>query len=167
MFRLSISYGYDSIDLFCWAFVGYLSNQTQISYTKNRKVTYQCSFIIFNGYQSTFRGGGKPPGSVFDHSPPRSAQIKNEWRYTSTPPYMPSLREWGSVTFSHLSGERIFTNYDGFPSSQTLESRNRSTAAPMNLFRYIQTARCDPARFWKRSANPRSWHRVFSCPNYF
>jgi hypothetical protein len=30
--------------------------------------------------------GGKAPGSEVDHSPPISAEVKNEWSYTSTPP---------------------------------------------------------------------------------
>jgi hypothetical protein len=37
--------------------------------------------------------GIKRPGHEADHSPPCSAEVKNEWRYTSTPPivlYMPN-----------------------------------------------------------------------------
>jgi hypothetical protein len=30
--------------------------------------------------------GVKRPGREADHSPPSSAEIKNEWSYTSTPP---------------------------------------------------------------------------------
>jgi hypothetical protein len=30
--------------------------------------------------------GVKRPGSEADHSPPSSAEVKNEWSYTSTPP---------------------------------------------------------------------------------
>jgi hypothetical protein len=30
--------------------------------------------------------GVKQPGREADHSPPSSAEIKNEWSYTSTPP---------------------------------------------------------------------------------
>jgi hypothetical protein len=31
--------------------------------------------------------GAKRPGSEADHSPPTSAEVKNTWIYTSTPPY--------------------------------------------------------------------------------
>jgi hypothetical protein len=30
----------------------------------------------------------KRPGREADHSPPSSAEVKNVWRYTSTPPYV-------------------------------------------------------------------------------
>jgi hypothetical protein len=30
--------------------------------------------------------GGKRPGREADHSPPSSAEVKNVWSYTSTPP---------------------------------------------------------------------------------
>jgi len=29
-----------------------------------------------------------PPGNEADHSPPSSAEVKNAWSYTSTPPYV-------------------------------------------------------------------------------
>jgi len=32
--------------------------------------------------------GVKRPGREGDHSPPSSAEIKNAWSYTSTPPYV-------------------------------------------------------------------------------
>jgi hypothetical protein len=38
---------------------------------------YRCSFP---------GGGGKRPGREADHSPPSSAEVKNAWSYTSTPP---------------------------------------------------------------------------------
>jgi len=31
--------------------------------------------------------GVKRPGREVDHSPPSSAEVKNEWSYTSTPQY--------------------------------------------------------------------------------
>jgi hypothetical protein len=33
-----------------------------------------------------FSLGVKRPGREADHSPPSSAEVKNVWRYTSTPP---------------------------------------------------------------------------------
>jgi len=35
-----------------------------------------------------FSPGVKRPGYKADHSPPYSAEIKNVWKYTSTPPYV-------------------------------------------------------------------------------
>jgi hypothetical protein len=32
--------------------------------------------------------GVKRPGRDADHSPPTSAEVKNTWNYTSTPPYV-------------------------------------------------------------------------------
>jgi hypothetical protein len=32
--------------------------------------------------------GGPFPGREADHSPPSSAEVKNAWSYTSTPPYV-------------------------------------------------------------------------------
>ena len=41
-----------------------------------------------DGYRGSYSGGGglKKPGHEFNHSPPFSAEVKNEWSYTSTPP---------------------------------------------------------------------------------
>jgi hypothetical protein len=36
--------------------------------------------------------GGKAAGGEADHSPPSSAEVKNAWSYTSTPPNEPSWR---------------------------------------------------------------------------
>jgi hypothetical protein len=35
-----------------------------------------------------FPPGVRRPGHEADHSPPASAQVKNTWIYTSTPPYV-------------------------------------------------------------------------------
>jgi hypothetical protein len=40
--------------------------------------------------------GVKWPGREADHSPPSSAEVKNAWSYTSTPPY--TFMAWCSVT---------------------------------------------------------------------
>jgi hypothetical protein len=49
--------------------------------------THLASYLL-----STGRGGGflevKRQGREADHSPPTSAEIKNMWIYTSTPPYV-------------------------------------------------------------------------------
>jgi hypothetical protein len=39
------------------------------------------------GTEVLFRGV-KRPGLEADHSSPSSAEVKNEWSYTSTPPYV-------------------------------------------------------------------------------
>jgi len=41
-----------------------------------------------DGYRGSFPGGEgvvKKPGNKLNHSPPFSAEVKNEWSYTSTP----------------------------------------------------------------------------------
>jgi hypothetical protein len=45
------------------------------------------SLIISNGYRGLFPGS-KVIGREADHSPPSSAEVKNEWSYTSTHPYV-------------------------------------------------------------------------------
>jgi hypothetical protein len=42
--------------------------------------------LLFNGYRG-FSPGIKRPGREADHSPPTSANVKNTWIHTSTPPY--------------------------------------------------------------------------------
>ena len=51
--------------------------------------------LQFNGYWHYFPGI-KRSGREGNHSPPSTAQIKNEWSYTSTLPYMPSWRKQGT-----------------------------------------------------------------------
>jgi hypothetical protein len=41
--------------------------------------------LLFIGYRVSFPVV-KRPGSDIDHLPPSSAEVKNEWRYNSTPP---------------------------------------------------------------------------------
>jgi hypothetical protein len=41
--------------------------------------------LLLHGYRDYFQGVMRP-GRGADHSTPSSAKIKNEWRYTSTPP---------------------------------------------------------------------------------
>jgi hypothetical protein len=43
--------------------------------------------------QGAFSLGVKRPGHEADHSPPSSAEVKNAWNYTSTPP----IRLYGVV----------------------------------------------------------------------
>ena len=40
--------------------------------------------LLLNGYRVSFPVV-KRPGSDIDHLPPSSAEVKNEWRYNSTP----------------------------------------------------------------------------------
>jgi hypothetical protein len=40
---------------------------------------------LFNAYVGSF-AGIKRPGRQADHSPPSSAEVKNEWSYTASPP---------------------------------------------------------------------------------
>jgi len=43
--------------------------------------------LLSNGYQELFLSlGVKRPGREADHLFPSSAEVKNTWRYTSTPP---------------------------------------------------------------------------------
>jgi hypothetical protein len=42
--------------------------------------------LLSNGYQGLFPWRVKRPRSEADHSPPSSAEVKNEWSYTSIPP---------------------------------------------------------------------------------
>ena len=43
--------------------------------------------LIFKGYYEQFLRGVKRPGREAEHSPPSSAEIKNEWSYTPTASY--------------------------------------------------------------------------------
>jgi hypothetical protein len=52
--------------------------------------THPASYSIGN---RTLTPGLKWPGRAADHSPPSSAEVKNEWRYTTSPPTL--LRTWG------------------------------------------------------------------------
>ena len=47
------------------------------------------SKLVFNGYRRSFPG--VLPGRDADHSPPSSAEVKNEWSYTT----MPYIRHHG------------------------------------------------------------------------
>jgi hypothetical protein len=47
--------------------------------------------LLSNGYRHLFPWGYRP-GREADHSPPSSAEVKNAWRYTSTPQYV--LLSW-------------------------------------------------------------------------
>jgi len=39
------------------------------------------------------------PGREFGPSPPFSAEVKNEWRYTTSPPICLHVVEWDNFTF--------------------------------------------------------------------
>jgi len=55
--------------------------------------------FLYNGYWDTFQDV-KRPGRDAGQLPLYSTEVKNEWGYTSTPPYMPSWR--GKVHFTFL-----------------------------------------------------------------
>jgi hypothetical protein len=44
--------------------------------------------------------GVKRPGHEFDHSPPFSAAMKNEWNYTSAPPIFLRAVDLGNFTYA-------------------------------------------------------------------
>jgi hypothetical protein len=54
--------------------------------------------LLFNGYRVSFIRV-KRPGHEENHSPPCSAEVKNEWSCTHTAPYTPSLRGHGQPTY--------------------------------------------------------------------
>jgi hypothetical protein len=44
--------------------------------------------LLLKGYGGGLFPGGKGPRRETDHSPSTSAEVKNTWIYTSTPPYV-------------------------------------------------------------------------------
>jgi hypothetical protein len=44
--------------------------------------------VVQTGYGAHPASGVTPPGREADHSPPTTAEDKNTWIYTSTPPYI-------------------------------------------------------------------------------
>jgi hypothetical protein len=42
--------------------------------------------LLSNGYREALPLGAKGPRREANHSPPSSAEVKNAWSYTSTPP---------------------------------------------------------------------------------
>jgi hypothetical protein len=68
--------------------------------------------LLFSRYRSSF-AGVKWPGLEVDHCPPSSAEVKNEWSYTSSP----------SVCLSDELAERytcIISNYCSADSTEYL-----------------------------------------------
>jgi hypothetical protein len=55
--------------------------------------------FIFNGYRGYFPRV-KRLGREVDHSVPLNVEVKNEWRYTSTPIY--AVLPWTGITFNAL-----------------------------------------------------------------
>jgi hypothetical protein len=43
--------------------------------------------LLYNEYRALYPRGVKRQGREADHSPPTSAEVKQIWIYTSTPPY--------------------------------------------------------------------------------
>jgi hypothetical protein len=64
---------------------------------------------LFSGYRGLFTGL-KRPGCEADRSPPSCAEVKNEWRYTSIPPYMLSCRGRSLYFFSGIHNYQCAVN---------------------------------------------------------
>jgi hypothetical protein len=65
--------------------------------------------VLFSGYQGSFPIVKWLRHEV-NHSPPSNAEVKNEWIYTSTPPYMPSWRGQGifAIAFTAKCLDNMF-----------------------------------------------------------
>jgi hypothetical protein len=63
--------------------------------TASRPVLGPTQPLIQWGTGRALSPGVKRPGYEADHSPPTSAEVKNTWIYTSTPPY--ALMAYGGV----------------------------------------------------------------------
>jgi hypothetical protein len=53
--------------------------------------------LLFNGYRGSFARAQRLEREV-DDSPPSSAEVKNEWSCTSTPPTISTLMAWAEAT---------------------------------------------------------------------
>jgi len=89
---------------------GFESRQTYEIYLVSKKPRpASCPLNhLFNEHCGSFRGI-KRPGREIDHSPPSSAEVKNEWSFTSSLP-----------TYPHSVGRDnffLFSLYSGFCSS--------------------------------------------------
>ena len=67
-----------------WTVRGLNSSSEMFSSSKNPDRLWGPSNPLFNFYVGSFLGV-KRPGREFDHSSPSSAEVKNEWSYTSAP----------------------------------------------------------------------------------
>ena len=68
---------------------------------------YVCMYVCVmysKNIRNYFLGGAKQPGREAGHSPPSSAEVKDEWRYTSSAPYAFVESERITLLFSLLSG---------------------------------------------------------------
>jgi hypothetical protein len=65
------------------------------SFSNRPDVLWVPRILLFNDYRGWFPGVKRPERDV-DHSSPPSAEVKNEWSYTSTPIY--SFTEWTRTT---------------------------------------------------------------------
>jgi hypothetical protein len=55
-------------------------------FTKTCRLALRVHLASYWTGSGVFFPAVKRPGNVFDHSPPSSAEVKNEWSYTSTSP---------------------------------------------------------------------------------
>jgi hypothetical protein len=56
--------------------------------------------LLLNGYRISFREE-KRPGRELNHIPPFSADVKNEWKHTSTPPTHLCGMDKNNLTFTY------------------------------------------------------------------
>jgi hypothetical protein len=59
--------------------------------------------------------GVKRPGRGADHPPPSSAEVENEWSYTSTPPLGHEACYRVNFTFLHTSSHNTVNNFHCHP----------------------------------------------------
>jgi hypothetical protein len=70
----------------------------------------------------------KRPGREADHSPPFRAEVKNTWRYNSTPPYV-------SVAWYLLKHrDRFALLYFILPYTETIKDQNLQECYVNNIF---------------------------------
>jgi hypothetical protein len=65
---------------------------------------------LFNGYRGSFPGLQRP-GREVNHSPPSSAEVKNEWSHTSDPPICLHGVNRDNFTFTLLKRELLHLCY--------------------------------------------------------
>jgi hypothetical protein len=69
--------------------------------------------LLYCGHWSSFPGI-KLPGREVNHSPPSSAEVKNEWGYTSVPPVYPHGVERKDFIFAYIAMHRGWRNVKNY-----------------------------------------------------
>jgi hypothetical protein len=65
-----------------------LPHHYRASRAEDHDLNAYVTFSTSNGYRGALSLGVKRPEREVDHSPPSSAEVKNEWTYTSAPPIL-------------------------------------------------------------------------------